>query len=84
MVQVRYTVLAWDQYRGLPLTIRTRVADALGRLANWPEISGAKPLRGSLKGHFRLRIGDWRIVFRPVGDAVWIMRIDNRKDVYEV
>jgi mRNA-degrading endonuclease RelE of RelBE toxin-antitoxin system len=59
-----------------------RINDALERLAEWPNVSGAKPLRGNLKGCIRLRCGDWRIVLRPVGDDLIIIAIDNRKDVY--
>jgi mRNA-degrading endonuclease RelE of RelBE toxin-antitoxin system len=46
-------------------------------------LSGAKPLRHGLKGHYRIRTGDFRIVFRAVADEVWIVRIEHRKDVYE-
>lgn len=45
------------------------------------EISGAKPLRGAWKGCFRLRTGDWRMIVKPAGDILWIVRIDNRRDV---
>jgi mRNA-degrading endonuclease RelE of RelBE toxin-antitoxin system len=73
---------AITDFQRLPLAIRARVASILERLANWPEVSGAKPLRGSWKGHFRIRTGDWRIVIKPVGQVLWIVRIDNRRDVY--
>ena len=66
-----------------PTGMIRRLNEALERLERWPEVSGAKPLRGNLKGCFRLRCGDWRIVFRPVGDDVVVMAIDNRRDVYE-
>ncbi|MFI5379257.1 MAG: type II toxin-antitoxin system RelE/ParE family toxin [Tepidisphaerales bacterium] len=55
----------------------------MDRLERWPDTSGAKPLRGGLKGHFRIRTGDFRIMFRVVADEVWIVRIEHRKDVYE-
>lgn len=69
-------------YQRLPLVIRLRVAAILEKLKQWPQVSGAKPLRGNLKGHFRLRTGDWRIVLKPVGQILWVVRIDNRRDVY--
>lgn len=67
----------------LPISIHRRVLDVLHRLERWPEISGAKPLRRELKGCFRVRTGDWRVVVRPQGDVVWVIAVDNRKDVYE-
>lgn len=60
-----------------------RVQAIVERLVKWPDVAGKKPLRGDLKGCFRLRTGDWRVVVRPVGDVVWVVRIDNRRDVYE-
>jgi mRNA-degrading endonuclease RelE of RelBE toxin-antitoxin system len=63
--------------------ILARVQAVLERLEKWPAVSGAKPLRGTLKGHFRIRTGDWRIVIWPAGADVGVARIDNRKDVYE-
>jgi mRNA-degrading endonuclease RelE of RelBE toxin-antitoxin system len=83
MAQVRLTRDADEQFAILPLPIQGRVLEILRRLADWPKVSGAKPLRGSLKGHFRLRTGDWRVIVRPVGPIVWVVRIDNRKHVYE-
>ena len=65
-----------------PTVMVRRINDALQRLEQWPKVSGAKPLRGNLKGCFRLRCGDWRIVFRAGGDDLFVIAIDNRRDVY--
>lgn len=48
-------------------------------------VSFGKPLRYSLKKHFRLRVGDYRIIYRvEIADrTVWIVHISHRKDVYE-
>jgi len=40
-------------------------------------------LRGSLKGYRKLRVGDWRIIYRIVGKEIRIIAIGNRKDVYK-
>ena len=45
-------------------------------------ISFGKPLRYSLKGYRRLRVGDYRIVYRIDGDDVIIIAIKHRKDIY--
>ena len=39
-------------------------------LRAWPEVSGVRPLRGDLVGHFRLRTGDYRVQFRVEGETV--------------
>jgi mRNA-degrading endonuclease RelE of RelBE toxin-antitoxin system len=79
-------ILNPDAVRGFheaPTGMVRRINDALERLEQWPQVSGAKPLRGKLKGCFRLRCGDWRIVFRPIGGDLVVIAIDNRRDVYE-
>ena len=81
-MEVRMTAESMADFRRLPLTIRARVVELLRRLAEWPNVSGAKPLRKEWKGHFRFCTGDWRIIVRPAGAILWIVRIDNRRDVY--
>ncbi len=39
-------------------------------------------LTAELKGLRRLRVGDYRVLFRISGNEVLIVRIANRKDVY--
>jgi mRNA interferase RelE/StbE len=82
-VKVRISPLALAELAALHEPILSRVNRAMARLADWPNVSGAKPLRGQLKGQFRLRVGDWRVVFTVAGDAVIVIRIANRRDVYE-
>ncbi len=83
MVKVEILPEAQEQFSGLPSPIQRRVRDVLARLTHWPEVSGAKPLRRELRGCFRMRAGDWRVLFRPNGPVVSVFRIDNRRDVYE-
>ena len=40
-------------------------------------------LRGSLTGYRKLRVGDWRIIYRIVDKEIRIIAIGNRKDVYK-
>ncbi len=48
-------------------------------------ISFGKPLRYTLRGARRLRVGDYRIIYRIVEDKhqVLIITIGHRRDVYE-
>ncbi|HVA47378.1 MAG TPA: hypothetical protein VNH11_13495 [Pirellulales bacterium] len=56
----------------LPKPIKSRMVELLARLADWPDVSGAKPLRGNLAGHYRLRTGDYRLQFRvEAQQLVW-------------
>jgi mRNA-degrading endonuclease RelE of RelBE toxin-antitoxin system len=69
-------------FASLPRGIQPRVDKIILRLSKWPQVSGAKPLVGNLAGNFRIRTGDYRIVFRVVGDKVIVWKIGDRKDVY--
>ena len=67
----------------LPKTQKALIKRAIEeRLATDPAGFG-KPLRFSLKGHRRLRVGDWRVIYRIEGTHVIITAIAHRKDVYE-
>jgi mRNA interferase RelE/StbE len=52
------------------------------RLIGEPEKYG-EPLRRTLKGYWKLRVGDYRVVFRIVRTEVWIFAIMHRRDVYQ-
>jgi mRNA interferase RelE/StbE len=41
-----------------------------------------EPLRKTLKGYWKLRVGDYRVVFRVDGDEILILGICHRKEVY--
>ncbi len=42
-----------------------------------------RPLRGTLKGYWKLRVGDYRVVFKVVRKEVRVLGICHRKDIYE-
>jgi mRNA-degrading endonuclease RelE of RelBE toxin-antitoxin system len=74
---------AQDDVAGLPLTIRARLDAVITRLERWPDVSGAKPLRKDWKGHHRIRLGDWRVIFRVVRPDLIVVRVAHRSTVYE-
>ncbi|NER00921.1 MAG: type II toxin-antitoxin system RelE/ParE family toxin [Cyanothece sp. SIO2G6] len=43
------------------------------------------PLRGNLAGHYRYRVGDYRVMYRIDDERqeVIILLIKHRKDIYE-
>jgi len=67
----------------LPKTIRARMYRLIERLGKWPEISGARPLRGKLARKFRMRTGDYLLQFRVEGRDIVIEQIGHRAGFYE-
>ncbi|MBI3334970.1 MAG: type II toxin-antitoxin system RelE/ParE family toxin [Candidatus Portnoybacteria bacterium] len=53
-----------------------------GKLTVQPEVFG-KPLRRSLKGYRKLRVGDYRVIFRIEVNTVIIFLIAHRSIVYK-
>ena len=39
-------------------------------------------LHGPLHGHLRLRVGDYRVFFSPIGDRLRIHAVKNRREAY--
>ena len=79
------TVVVDEDIPALPKTIRNTIKRAIEERLTVDPIGFGKPLRYSLKGHRRLRVGDYRIVYRIEQDSgsVLIIAIKHRKDVYE-
>jgi mRNA interferase RelE/StbE len=84
MAEVVITLTAQLEFAELPLVIKRRVRTVFVRLTNWPNVSGAKPLKGPLAGNYRIRTGDYRVVFRIENrNVVVVWKIGYRGDVYD-
>ena len=63
--------------------LKKRIKNAIEtRLTTAPDRYG-EPLRKTLKGYWKLRVGDYRVVFKIMENEVWILGIIHRKKVYE-
>jgi mRNA interferase RelE/StbE len=63
--------------------LRDRISRAIEtRLTTEPQRYG-EPLRRTLKGYWKLRVGDYRVVFKIVGNEVRIYGVIHRRDVYD-
>lgn len=69
----------------LPKRFKTSIKKAIEERLMTDPIGFGKPLRYSLRGHRRLRVGDYRIVYRidPDKYLVIIVAIKHRKEIYE-
>ena len=80
---VYHPAVAEEDLPEIPTNIRARIARAIEtRLTENPENFGT-PLRGTLRGYWKLRVGDYRVIYRVVGDEVRIVAIRHRKNVYK-
>lgn len=80
-VRYRPEVLEED-LAGMPRNLQKRILDAIdSRLRTEPAKYGVR-LRRSLWGLWKLRVGDYRVVFEIADFEVFIWAIAHRKSVY--
>ena len=67
----------------IPMPYKEQIKTAIRERLTKEPIKLGKPLRYSLLGYRRLRIGDWRVIYKIDGNIVRIVKIGNRKEIYE-
>ena len=68
----------------LTRSVRKQVKTAIEKMLASHPIEFGKPLRFSLKGARRLRVGDWRVIYKiEPPDLVLVVKIGHRREVYE-
>jgi len=78
---VRYTELALKNLSELPRREAAQIIRKIARLEGGLR-GNIKRLQGTDFG-YRLRMGDYRVLFDVKGDIVFIQKIGHRKDVYD-
>jgi len=70
-----------EQLRALPKDVRYAIGSKINRLQN--DLSGdVKKLKG-FTNKYRLRVGDYRVLFELEGRRVVVYDVGDRKDIYE-
>lgn len=84
-LQVVWTKRAQRDMRRLDPDIARRIGEAIDTLAE-TGMGDVKPLKGAFQGELRLRVGDWRVFFRPAEEAgdIQVLRILPRGQAYRV
>lgn len=78
-------VVAKEDIPNLPSSAKKMIKKAIEERLMQDPISFGKPLRYSLKGHRRLRVSNYRIVYRVEErlKKIVVVAIKHRKEVYE-
>jgi mRNA interferase RelE/StbE len=79
--RIKYAASALDDLRSLPKREADQILRKILRLEHGLH-GNIKRLQSADVG-FRLRMGDYRILFDVIGDTILIQKAGNRKDVYE-
>jgi mRNA interferase RelE/StbE len=75
---------ARKELEALPDNVLARVVGKLEALRDTPRPAGCRKLKG-YKDHWRVRVGDWRIVYviNDTAKLVSVTRIAHRREVYD-
>jgi len=62
--------------------IKSRIKNAIERRLMVDPVKYGDPLRKTLKGYWKLRVGDYRIVYKIENVNIFILGICHRKEIY--
>jgi mRNA interferase RelE/StbE len=82
--KVEITTEAKDFLRDLDKSTRGRISKRINDLATDPRPSGHKKLKGQAEDIYRIRAGNYRVLYVIRDDVlkVIVIKVDHRKDVY--
>ena len=86
-MEINYQIIYQDHViknhiPALSTKVKLLIKNAIEERLMVDPVSFGKPLRYSLKGHRRLRVSDYRVVYRIENKTVIIIAIKHRKDIY--
>ncbi|OHA90086.1 MAG: hypothetical protein A3F53_01030 [Candidatus Zambryskibacteria bacterium RIFCSPHIGHO2_12_FULL_48_10] len=82
-IRLHRLVIKYDLPR-LDSTLRQRIHKLIKqRLLTLPELYG-EPMRGFLKNLWKLRAGDFRVIYSIEKDGIFIHIVGHRSEVYKI
>jgi mRNA interferase RelE/StbE len=81
-MQIELRKSAVADLKALPKNIKDAVHSKIAELVNFPKVSNVKKLT-NFEPAYRLRIGDYRILFDVKSDKIVIGRVLHRKESYK-
>ncbi|MBU2592536.1 type II toxin-antitoxin system RelE/ParE family toxin [Patescibacteria group bacterium] len=74
---------AEKQLRKLPRIDQVALVRKIRAIKDEKDVSQVERLRG-FKNIFRVRVADYRIVYKRIADEIYVVIIGHRKDIYKV
>jgi mRNA interferase RelE/StbE len=79
---IEYDPKAVKQLQKLNPTVANELLDGIEAFANTPVTTKIKKLKTPFDGAYRLRIGDYRVIFYQEGNLMLVSKIAHRREVY--
>lgn len=83
---IYYSEHALKEFENLDNSMRHRIKKAIEKLRQFPNLSNIKRLKYTGHEDYRLKIGDYRIIFRvnEKKNEIYILALGHRKDIYDL
>lgn len=83
MLKIEWTEDAIEDLQRLDRPVAKRILSKISWFSHHFNSITPEPLSGDLAGTFKLRIGDWRVIYTIESDKIVIQAIDHRREVYK-
>jgi mRNA interferase RelE/StbE len=80
MKRIVFTPASTRQWVKLAADVRSRIEGRLMEFAS-SGVGNVKRLRG--REGSRFRVGDWRVIFNEEGDAIVVLAVGHRREIYD-
>ncbi len=80
--EIEYKASVFRDLKKIGLSEGGRIVDKLEKILKKNPDKGI-PLKGEFAGLFKLRVGDYRVIYTKTKKGVLILRIGHRKKVYK-
>jgi len=84
LVNVEWTERAIKDFEELDKPIAQRILRKVDWFSRNFERLALEPLSGEFKGTFKLRVGEWRVIYTVEGRTLVIQFVGHRKEIYRV
>lgn len=85
MYKITFKRSAEKEIQKLPSSVILKIVPVIEGLSKNPRPAGSKKLQGSKENIWRIRIGDYRVVYLIAEEVkiVEVRRVGHRKDIYK-
>jgi mRNA interferase RelE/StbE len=81
---IKYHKAVKEDLSKLDSLSKSRIKRAIETRLSVDPVKFGELLKGNLKGFRKIRVGDYRIVYKVAKEGIFILGIRHRKDIYDV
>jgi len=80
--QISYHPDVQKDLADLPKNIKDRIQRAIEQRLMKDPVKYGNPLRKSLRGYRKLRVGDYRVIYKLEEKNIFVFKVGHRKEIY--